>query len=95
MRKVSESPSKLERDVGLHRFLGQWIDDFFGVKILLAIRGLLEKLSRTVSKQLMVCYLKFKGSVVPGVVQVFVIRVNESQLFVRRFGSQDVLRETK
>ena len=66
------------RCLHIHRLAGQGVDNLFGVEVLLSTSIFCEQLAGTVSKQLMVRNLELKGSRIPGVVQLNVIRVDES-----------------
>jgi hypothetical protein len=54
----------------------------FGVKVLGTISVLLEKLAGSMTKQLVVGNLELKSATVPCIIQLNIIRMDESQLLV-------------
>lgn len=71
----------------------QWLRyaNLLGIEVFLAICIFLEKLATAMSKQLVVRHLQFESTVVPGVVEIGVIRVYESELFVWSQNSESEL----
>ena len=65
-----------------HGLAGQRVDNALRIKVLLSVGVLSEELARTVTEQLVVCYLELERTRVPFVVEVDVIGVNEGELLI-------------
>ena len=68
--------------VHLHGLSSQGVDDLLGVEVLGAVSVFLKELSRTVAEQLVVSNLQFKRPIVPLVVELDIVWVDEGEFLV-------------
>ena len=59
------------------------------VEVLLAICILLEKLTRSVTEELVICNLELESARVPRIIEVDIVRVNKCQFFVCENDNKD------
>ena len=68
--------------VSIHRLAGQGVNDLLRVEVLRAVFVLLEQLTSTVAKELVVRDKKLERTRVPSVIELDVIGVDEGQLLI-------------